>query len=106
MIGKFLVYAFFTTALLSSISYYITHLGKEKYLKAGRLFFHLTAIGILSTAAFLMYAILTHQYQFAYVWIIIFIILGRAGRQLYVMDCDDSHNRNFPSELCFKRRQA
>jgi len=68
VIGKFLVYAFFTTALLSSISYYITHLGKEKYLKAGRLFFHLTAIGILSTAAFLMYAILTHQYQFAYVW--------------------------------------
>ncbi len=68
MIGKFLVYIFFTTALLSSISFFLAHLGKEKFLKFGRVFYHLTAAGILSTAAYLMYLILTHQFQFAYVW--------------------------------------
>jgi cytochrome c-type biogenesis protein CcmF len=68
MIGKILIYTFFATALLSSASYFLTHLGKEKFLKFGRLFYHMTAIGILSAAAFLMYSILTHQYQFAYIW--------------------------------------
>ncbi|MDQ3020198.1 MAG: cytochrome c biogenesis protein CcsA [Bacteroidota bacterium] len=68
MIGKGLTYIFFTTALLSCISFFLVHLGKEKFLKFGRLFYHLTAIGILSTAAYLMYLILTHQFQFAYVW--------------------------------------
>ncbi|MBL8006252.1 MAG: cytochrome c biogenesis protein CcsA [Ignavibacteria bacterium] len=68
MTGKFLVYIFFTTAVLSSLFYFLTHMGKEKFLKTGRFFYHVTAIGILSTAAFFMYLILTHQYQYAYVW--------------------------------------
>lgn len=68
MTGKFLVYIFFTTAVLSSLFYFLTHMGKEKFLKTGRFFYHVTAIGILSTAAFFMYLILTHQYQYAYIW--------------------------------------
>ena len=68
MVGKILVYIFFSTALLSCVSYYLTHLGKEKFLSFGRLFYHLTAIGVLSTAAYLFYLIFTHQFQFAYVW--------------------------------------
>jgi len=68
MIGKVLVYIFFTTALLSCISFFLTHLGKEKFLKFGRIFYHLTAAGILATAAYMMYLILTHQFQFAYIW--------------------------------------
>ncbi len=68
MTGKILVYTFFATAILSSLSYFLTHFGKEKFLKYGRIFFHLTALGVLSTAAFLLYAIITHQYQYAYVW--------------------------------------
>ena len=68
MVGKILVYIFFSTALLSCVSYYLTHLGKEKFLSFGRLFYHLTAVGVLSTAAYLMYLIFTHQFQFAYVW--------------------------------------
>ncbi|MEO6694083.1 MAG: cytochrome c-type biogenesis CcmF C-terminal domain-containing protein [Ignavibacteria bacterium] len=68
MIGKILVYIFFATAVFSSISFFLAHLGKEKFLKLGRLFYHLTAAGILATGAYLMYLILTHQFQFAYVW--------------------------------------
>lgn len=68
MIGKVLVYIFFTTALLSCVSFFLTHLGKEKFLKFGRIFYHLTAAGILATAAYMMYLILTHQFQFAYIW--------------------------------------
>ncbi|MEO8211336.1 MAG: cytochrome c-type biogenesis CcmF C-terminal domain-containing protein [bacterium] len=68
MIGKVLTYIFFTTALLSCVSFFLAHLGKEKFLKFGRLFYHITAVGVLSTAAYLMYLILTHQFQFAYVW--------------------------------------
>ncbi len=68
MIGKVLVYIFFTTAVLSCISFFLTHLGKEKFLKFGRTFYHLTAADILATAAYMMYLILTHQFQFAYIW--------------------------------------
>jgi len=68
MTGRIFIYTFFATALLSSACFFLTHLGKEKLLKFGRIFFHLTIIGVLSTAGFLMYLILTHQFQFAYVW--------------------------------------
>jgi cytochrome c-type biogenesis protein CcmF len=68
MVGKILIYLFFFTALFSCISYFLVHLGKEKFLKAGRLFYHLTAIFIISTAAYFLYLILTHQFQFAYIW--------------------------------------
>ncbi len=68
MIGKVLIHIFFITAVLSCVSFFLTHLGKEKFLKFGRLFYHITAVGILSTAAYLMYLILTHQFQFAYIW--------------------------------------
>jgi len=68
MIGKVLVYIFFATAVFSCISFFLAHLGKEKFLKFGRIFYHLTAAGILATAAYMMYLILTHQFQFAYIW--------------------------------------
>lgn len=68
MLGKILVYIFFSAAVLSSVCYFYANLGKDKFIRFGRLFFHLTAIGVLSTAAYLLYLILTHQYQFAYVW--------------------------------------
>lgn len=68
MEGKILVYIFFISSLLSCLYYFMTHLGKEKYLKFGRFFYHVTAIGVLTTAAYLMYLILSHKFQFAYVW--------------------------------------
>ncbi|MBV6479158.1 MAG: hypothetical protein HGGPFJEG_01919 [Ignavibacteria bacterium] len=68
MFGKLLIYLFFATGLTSCIMYFLSHLGKEKFLKPARFFFHATAIAVLSTAAYFMYLILTHQFQFAYIW--------------------------------------
>ncbi|MEZ4691400.1 MAG: hypothetical protein R3A12_15075 [Ignavibacteria bacterium] len=69
MVGKILVYIFFSTALLLPVSVIISLISVRKnFLSFGRLFYHLTAVGVLSTAAYLMYLIFTHQFQFAYVW--------------------------------------
>ena len=68
MTGKILVYLFFISGFLSCIFFFITHLGKEKFLKPARFLFHVSAIGVLSTAAYFMYLILSHQFQFAYIW--------------------------------------
>jgi len=68
MIGKILIYTAFAASVLSVITFFMVHLGKEKYLKAGRLFYHLTAISIISASVYLLFLILNHHYEFAYIW--------------------------------------
>ncbi|MBI5403937.1 MAG: cytochrome c biogenesis protein CcsA [Ignavibacteriae bacterium] len=68
MLGKIFIYIAFISSVISVLSFFMVHLGKDKLLKAGRLFFHITAISIILASVFLMYLILTHQYQYAYVW--------------------------------------
>jgi cytochrome c-type biogenesis protein CcmF len=66
--GQYLIIIAFGAALLSSISYFSVHFGKAKNIRFGRFFFHVAAIGTISSAAFLLYLILTHQFQYTYVW--------------------------------------
>ena len=66
--GQILIYIAFASALLSSISYFSVHFGKIKYIRFARAFFHIAAIATFSSAAFLLYLILTHQFQYTYVW--------------------------------------
>ena len=68
MPGKILIYIAFASSVISLLSFFMVHTGKENFLKFGRIFFHITAIGVILSAVFLMYLILTHQYQYAYVW--------------------------------------
>ena len=68
MIGKFLIYIALISSLISVIGFFGAHLGKEKYLKAGRLFYHISSITIVAASFFLLYIILTHQFQYTYVW--------------------------------------
>lgn len=68
MLGKIFIYIAFLSSIISVISFFLVHLGKEKLLKIGRLFFHITVISVILASVFLMYLILTHQYQYAYVW--------------------------------------
>lgn len=68
MLGKIFIYIAFISSVISVLSFFMVHLGKDKLLKAGRLFFHITAISVILASVFLMYLILTHQYQYAYVW--------------------------------------
>ncbi|MCB0723977.1 MAG: cytochrome c biogenesis protein CcsA [Ignavibacteriae bacterium] len=68
MIGKILVYIAFTLAVTSGISFFSVHRGKDKLIKYARIFFISSVIFILAISAFQMYNILTHQFQFTYVW--------------------------------------
>ncbi len=66
--GPYIIYGAFAAALLSSILYFLTASGKANYIKQARLFFHAATILTISSAAFLLYLIITHQFQFTYVW--------------------------------------
>jgi cytochrome c-type biogenesis protein CcmF len=68
MLGKILIYCAFSFALLSTMFYILVHFGKEKFLKLGRFFYHGAALSIISTSIFLLYLILTHQFQYNYIW--------------------------------------
>lgn len=66
--GNLLIDISFGAALLSSLLYFSAFWGKEKNIKLGRLLFHIASIGTISSAAYLLYLIITHQFQFTYVW--------------------------------------
>jgi cytochrome c-type biogenesis protein CcmF len=68
MLGKILIYIAFASSIIAVMSFLLVHTGKENMLKVGRIFFHITAISVILSAVFLMYLILTHQFQYAYVW--------------------------------------
>ncbi len=66
--GQTIITIAFASAFLSSILYFSVHFGKTKNLRFARFFFHVAAIGTIASAAFLMYLIITHQFQYTYVW--------------------------------------
>ncbi|KAA0208057.1 cytochrome C biogenesis protein [Ignavibacteria bacterium CHB1] len=68
MVGKILIYLSFAFSILGVVSFFLVHTGKEKYLKPARVFYLLTATFVITTSALLMYMILTHQFQYSYVW--------------------------------------
>ncbi|HEX2787622.1 MAG TPA: cytochrome c-type biogenesis CcmF C-terminal domain-containing protein [Ignavibacteria bacterium] len=68
MIGKILIYSAFIASIISIFSFFKVHFGYNKYLRAGRTFFLITVTCIIFASALLMYLILTHQYQYAYIW--------------------------------------
>jgi len=68
MVGNILI----TFALLASVfsitMYYFTYKGYDNALKLARAAYHATSISIIGASAYLMYAILNHQYEFKYVY--------------------------------------
>jgi len=68
--GSFIILAAFIAALGSSVFYFLISSGKVKYrnIKAARLLFHAAVVLTISSAAFLLYLIITHQFQYTYVW--------------------------------------
>jgi cytochrome c-type biogenesis protein CcmF len=69
MIGGILVKIAFVTCLISVGSYLLNHLrANDSFLRAGRLFYRLTVLTVVSFASLLLYYILTHQFQYTYVW--------------------------------------
>jgi cytochrome c-type biogenesis protein CcmF len=69
MIGSIFIKLAFGGAVLSLISYYLSFQYKEfKYIKFARTSYHISVFGIMIASAVLMYLILTHQFQYTYVW--------------------------------------
>jgi cytochrome c-type biogenesis protein CcmF len=69
MIGSILVKVAFVMCFLSLVMY-LQHLRREneRFLKFARLFYHATVVTVLIISATLLYLILTHQFQYSYVW--------------------------------------
>lgn len=69
MIGGILVKLAFVSCLVSIIAFFENHrTGNSKALKTGRLFFHATVVTIIFFSALQVYNIITHQFQYTYVW--------------------------------------
>jgi cytochrome c-type biogenesis protein CcmF len=66
--GSILIYIAFISALIASASFFSAHFGKTKNIRFGRFFFHVAAVATISSAAFLLYLIISHQFQYTYVW--------------------------------------
>ncbi len=66
--GYAFVYIAFAACLISTILYAMVSKGNEKVLKFARMFFHVSVIMTISSAAFLLYLIISHQFDYTYVW--------------------------------------
>lgn len=66
--GHYLILISFIAALLSTVLYILAGFRKQKIISFARLFFNIAVIGTISSAAYLLYLIITHQFQYTYVW--------------------------------------
>ena len=66
--GSILITIGFAASLISVIMYIAAGNGKEKFMRYGRMLFHISVITTISSAVYLSYLILTHQFQYTYVW--------------------------------------
>ncbi len=69
MLGRVLIFAAFGGMLTATFAYiYNFFSGDEKALKVARIGYHVGAISVILTAGFFMNMLLTHQFQYTYVW--------------------------------------
>ncbi len=69
MIGSILVKFAFASTLLSGFFYYYTYSNNNsKYLQLARYSYNAAVVSVMGFCSFLIYLILTHQFQYTYVW--------------------------------------
>ena len=68
MIGNILLTFALLASVFSIIMYYLTYKGYSNTLKLARAGYHASAISVLGASAYLMSAILNHQYEFKYIY--------------------------------------
>lgn len=69
MLGQVLIIAAFGGMLTATFGYVYSFLkNDERYLKAARIGFHVGAVSVILTAGYFMNLLLTHQFQYTYVW--------------------------------------
>ncbi len=68
MIGNIILTLAFLTGVFSVVMYFLTYKGYQNTLTFARISYHATAILVMAASAFLLHAILTHQFQYKYVY--------------------------------------
>lgn len=68
MIGNILITTALAASIFAMIMYYLTYKGYSNTLLPARVSFNIMAILVLVASAMLMHAILTHQYQYKYIF--------------------------------------
>lgn len=69
MLGGLLVKVAFVSCLVSILGFYENHrTGNSRALSFGRMFFLATVVLVLAFSALQLYNILTHQFQYSYIW--------------------------------------
>ncbi len=68
MIGNILLTLGLLAGVFTVIMYYLTYRGYQNTLSLSRIGFHTTAIMVIASSALLLHAVLTHQYQYKYIY--------------------------------------
>jgi cytochrome c-type biogenesis protein CcmF len=68
VVGGLAVKLAFLSGLATAVLYYLVHRGVSTALTPARASYHLSVTSLLTAAAVLLYLILTHQFQYTYVW--------------------------------------
>lgn len=68
MIGNILLSLALAAGVFSVIMYFLSYKGYDNALKMARLGYHVTAIMVMAASALLLHAILTHQYEYKYIY--------------------------------------
>lgn len=68
MLGKILILVAFVGAFFSAVGYFLSYRGHKNLIRKSRLSYHVSAAATIFAAGFLLYLILTHQFQYTYVW--------------------------------------
>ncbi len=68
MLGRILIYIAFATALFATISYYLGFRGRKNLINRARISYYISSASVVLASAFLLHLILTHQFQYTYVW--------------------------------------
>lgn len=66
--GPVLLQIAFASCIISSLFYWISSAGRKNMLKIARPAYIIMAVFTISSASFLLYNILTHQFQYTYIW--------------------------------------
>lgn len=68
MVGSIILSLALVFSIISMVLYYLTFKGYNNTLNFARVFYHAMVIFVIAASTFLWYAILTHQYQYKYIF--------------------------------------
>jgi len=68
MVGNIFITFALLASVFSIIMYFLTYKGYTNTLNLARIGYHLSSIAIIAASAYLLHALLTHQYQFSYIY--------------------------------------